>query len=435
MKTDWNALMPALIVPVFVIILAVIFRDSLKLLIRRIRKFDYSDARGHKMSIESDPELSLPQQTSTEPSSPDREEEPNPTSTISSTPTAVVSSNLPNKLYSNLVGRTDEVHKALQFLHSPTSGTILGLDGFGGIGKTALAREIAENALETGRFQFVYWTTAKRASLEHEETTIGLSTRVTYNSVLSGIANWLGIDSELYRIRGKAKKEKRIKEILDASPCLIVVDNLETANVDQNELAAIHLKQILGNSKAILTSRQRWDRTAEIFSITVKGLSWNESIEFMKMIARDRHIERVELAEPAQLGPLVQITGGVPLVLKLATGFLSFQDVNALEIALKTVSSQEINEMYSYLYLSSWRKLSESHKNLLLALAQFSGDIGASASNLKKMNVVEITQFDNTINFLIQLSLVEVSGTVEFTRYSLHPLTLNFVRKELLSDA
>jgi hypothetical protein len=48
--------------------------------------------------------------------------------------------------------------------------------------------------------------------------------------------------------------------------------------------------------------------------------------------------------------------------------------------------------------------------------------------------VVAGDDFANVIGRLVQMSLVEIAGGVEATRYTLHPLTLNFIRSQISAN-
>lgn len=429
MNIDWNSVLPWIIVAILIIFLAILFREPLKLLLRRTREIDYDDKSGRKLRIKADKESSLPQPL-VEKANPD-------TTPVAETklppPVSFSTSKLPDKLYENFVGREKSIYESLGLLRNPSGSAIIGITGYGGVGKTALARELAERALGERIFHAAYWVTAKRISWEPGEEVIKSGTEFDYDFVLQGLVNWLGLGPELRGVRERPKREERIKETLDASPSLLILDNLETANENQDELA-VKLGKLLHKSRAIFTSREKWDPTTKVYPLCLTGFDEFEAVRFMKSFASDVNIARVEAADATQLRPLVKAVGGLPLALKLVAGMLADYDVVSVESSLKKVETEKVNELYRYLLMHSWQQLAETHKEMLIALAQYSEDIGASAADLRAMQVVPDSEFNSVIHFLRRKSLVEVSGNIETTRYLLHPLTLNFVRKDLLNQ-
>lgn len=340
-------------------------------------------------------------------------------------------SHLPGKLYVHFVGRESILGGCLEVLRDPRAFDTIGIEGLGGIGKTALARELAERALDGRGFQAVYWITAKRTTLEPGDVKTEPGREIVYESILSEIAGWLGIQAEAEDVQEQAQKEKRVQETLRVFPCLFVLDNLETADEDQNSIAA-RLRKLLGPSKAILTSREKWDPTVDLYTVHLRGLNEDESVGLMKSVAEARGLDRLQRATYEQLAPLARIVGGAPLALKLTVGLLSTQDASILKTALEAVETQPISQMYRYLFLRSWRQLDDSARRLLFAVAQFSQSAGASVADLISTGGLEELAFADAIDRLTRLSLVEVAGDIEHTRYFLHPLTLNFLRSDLL---
>jgi hypothetical protein len=90
--------------------------------------------------------------------------------------------------------------------------------------------------------------------------------------------------------------------------------------------------------------------------------------------------------------------------------------------------------LYEYLFANTWRALNQNQKKMLVAISTFDEDEGVSSRHLHRAKVVSQDEFANVIERLIQVSLVEVTGGVESTRYTLHPLTLNFIRSQISAN-
>lgn len=71
-------------------------------------------------------------------------------------------SNLPAKPYSSLIGRDEPLEKSLSALRNPNGPLFISISGIGGIGKTAVAYEIADRCLQEKLFHSVLWFSAKQ---------------------------------------------------------------------------------------------------------------------------------------------------------------------------------------------------------------------------------------------------------------------------------
>ena len=71
--------------------------------------------------------------------------------------------NLPRRPY--FVGREAELKAVLQSLQPNSRTFIIGIEGIGGVGKSALAIEVSHRCLETDLFESVIWISAKESIL------------------------------------------------------------------------------------------------------------------------------------------------------------------------------------------------------------------------------------------------------------------------------
>ena len=79
---------------------------------------------------------------------------------------------LPRPDYERFVGRKAELRQIRNLLLPTTRHFVITIDGYGGIGKSALALEVAENYRryfdklpKAERFEAIIWTTAKQTVL------------------------------------------------------------------------------------------------------------------------------------------------------------------------------------------------------------------------------------------------------------------------------
>ncbi len=154
--------------------------------------------------------------------------------------------------YRSLIGREDIIEDVMKIFRDTTRRQIIGIDGMGGIGKTALTQEIVGRAMQEIRFDAVIWADAQSNNLFKAHNTPNEA--FTFDALLNSIGISLGVPN-IVNLSLK-EKELRIHALLQQRRVLLVWDNLEAAQEDQNELAR-RLLPFLKSSKAFLVSRHR----------------------------------------------------------------------------------------------------------------------------------------------------------------------------------
>ncbi len=319
------------------------------------------------------------------------------------------------------VGRKEDLQTIQEILHTPGSPSVITIVGLGGIGKTALAFEIYSRERLNKKFVQSIWINETGGVLTFDEVLIQLGRGLGHPS----IAKMSLIDRKFF-----------IQSRAEATPILVVLDNLETAGQDQQDIVE-RLIPLLGQGKIIATSRKRF--SGDLFQILLPGLTEQESSEYMKEVARNQNILRLFSATQEQLKQIHVSTGGSPEAIKLIVGQLASSD---LEIALKYLrearplglnrDEDEYVNFYRRIYEWSWTFLSESSKSLLIACAHFAPEVGGVFDALQKVSAIPAEVLPGYIHELWQHSLLEVSSALTPTRYALHTLTRNFVLSDIL---
>lgn len=340
---------------------------------------------------------------------------------------------LPEKLYTTLIGRDKEINEILSSLRNSQGKKLIGIHGMGGVGKSSLAREISSRAIEQNIFSAVWWTTAKVQSLDILDE-LSTDKIVSFEIILNRLISWLGLGSELRTVKKIEEREQRVQKALYDYKLLFVLDNMETST-NQNEIATRFAKLLAKTScKLILTSRETWEEVPDtsIEPIPLQGLSEQDGINLLRSIAQEQKNSRILSAKQEQLLTVTKSVKNMPLALKLVAGLLKNHDLNSVISNIEQIRSPKIIEMYEYLFASSWRSLNDDEKNILITISQFNEDEGANSQLLRKSEVVSKDNFDQIIDNLASLSLIEVSveDSIEQTRYNLHPLTLNFIKSK-----
>lgn len=341
-----------------------------------------------------------------------------------------LATSLPSKRYSRLIGREDETHSILASLRNPQAKSLIAVVGMGGIGKSAVTREIVDQAIQSNTFSASLWITAKLQSLDKLDE---LSTEefVSYETVLKKVTSWIGAGSDFQKKNDLAKFEAEVHNAFLATPVLIVLDNLETS-VDQSEIAEKFARLLHGTlSRALLTSREDFGKLGNLVEThLLKGLDVASSVQLLQEVARKQGVERILNANQTALKKIARAVGGMPLALQLSAGLLNSIDISVLLGDLEAIQSQEMRGLYEYLFAHAWRSLTDEQKDMLVAISSFDENEGVRSRNLQAAQVVKEDQFVDVIQALTAASLIEVSGSVNSTRYNLHPLTMNFIRSQ-----
>jgi hypothetical protein len=320
----------------------------------------------------------------------------------------------------------------------------VGITGLGGNGKTSLAIEVARDFRAMG-FRYVVWQTA---------STKFNSTRMTFDSILENIPKQLlaslkddvsNMDSllDLIGLKGEIR-EIKTRELLSSQRVFLILDNMETSK-SQNEIAA-RLSSVLGNSKVLFTSRNRFDTLeVDVWDYYLQGLQEEASIKLMEQVAQERDIP---CFDSDSSGALLKLTGNnktgyLPLALKLLTGQLKNKTIEEIEQSLFNVriTDDDVHEdniedntnvfkiFWWRIFYQSFKMLSDSELKLMSLLAGLQEQEGTTYSLIRDMNSKRIKLTDQQLEQAIannwRSCLLEREEYGK-KRYYLHILTTKF---------
>lgn len=343
-------------------------------------------------------------------------------------------SNLPARQYSHLVGREGDITSILQKLRDPdpTAASVIAITGLGGIGKTALAYETVERALLEGIFEGLVWESAKSEEIEGIHIMpLGQPPTLSFEYLLGSIARQLGYDAllqlpprELYN---------RVRHSLQTGSYLIVVDNLETIQAYDELARQLHgllsPSQSRQPSRALLTSRERLTNLPYIYDHYIRGLSKPASMDFIRQEAQTRGALGILQAGHSLLDRIFRVTYGMPLAMKLIVS--QFLLGIPLDTELDRIEGAKEEEVYRFIYMRLWFKLSIPAQKVLIAAAAFAASVARFM--LQPVSKTSDKEFEAAIPELALMSLIESSdhATAEHRRYSIHPLTRWFINSPL----
>ena len=330
--------------------------------------------------------------------------------------------NLPQRSYTRFVGRQVELEKLTQLLlpHPRSRHFVVTLDGIGGVGKSALALELAYRyrdgyaALpEEERFDAIIWISAKRTLLTASGIQQRQQTFNTLNDLYREIATVLEQQGILQADAGH--RRTLVEHALTAQRTLLIVDNLET--VDDEQLLSF-LRELPDPTKAIVTTRHRIDIA---YSIRLTGMPEADANALMVVEAARKNVELV----PAAIGDLYRRTGGIPLAIVWSIGLMSLG--HSVESVLRWLGSGQ-SDIARFCFAESMARIrGRDPERLLFALALFERSVNREMLGEVAGLGADVIGRDDGLAELLQLSLIDQKGD----RFKLLPLTQSFVLDEL----
>jgi LuxR family glucitol operon transcriptional activator len=333
--------------------------------------------------------------------------------------------NLPQRSYTRFVGRQAELKRLTQLLlpHPRSRHFVVTLDGIGGVGKSALALELAYRYRDSyatlaadERFEAIVWVSAKRTLL----TAGGIQQRAQSFNTLADLYREIATVLEQPAILQADLEGRRglVDRALTAQRALLIVDNLET--VDDEELLSF-LREIPDPTKVIVTTRHRIDIA---YTIRLNGMPAPDAQALMLVEAARKN---VELPDPIT-GDLYRRTGGLPLAIVWSIGLISLG--HSIESVLRRLGSGH-SDIARFCFAESVARIRERDAyRLLMALALFESHVSRAMLGEVAGLGADVIGRDDGLAELLQLSLIEQKGE----RFFLLPLTQSYALDELATQ-
>jgi hypothetical protein len=325
-----------------------------------------------------------------------------------------------NEPYYPLPQRETEIQSVMQALRPGGRSTVM-VTGLGGMGKTALAVEVARRCAQAADqpFRAITWDSAKQEFFVEGEILRIQDAVMAFAELVDSLGRQLA-GPDFVR-KSEQEKLTQLKDSLDRQPCLVIVDNLETMENAQEIVLRLH--GLLGPSRALITSRKLVP--VDAFTVRLDGLPEENTIAFLRAEGRQRNIQEMAVAEDDTLREIHRVTQGMPLAMKLVAGQA---ELWGLDDALSNLREGR-GDIYSFLFLGIWRRLSDPAKKLLLYMGPTVGAVGRE--ELEIALEMQADQLDQAIRELVRLSLLNLQGDLRQRLYSIHQLTRYFVVNDL----
>ncbi|MBD2303240.1 helix-turn-helix domain-containing protein [Nostoc sp. FACHB-87] len=339
--------------------------------------------------------------------------------------------NLPQKTYSNFVGRETEKERLLKLLSPDHAAPIITVDGIGGVGKTALAIEVAYQCLKASQnnlpdipvFDAIIFTSAKLRNLNSAGGILTILPTSQQQFNLSNIFRAIADTLEDRTIIAEAAPEELLNAVhksLAKQQTLLIVDNLET--IDDKESVLSFLDGLPRTVKSIITTREQ---KSIYVHIRLTSLPEAKSLELIQHELKTKDYPGICLTEDEQK-KLYQGTAGIPIAIVYAIGRLA--DSRSFETVLNDVQSAK-GRVADFLFTQNATSLrgKPTHK-ILMALAIFQDapvcDAIAAVAGLQTETSSTVQEY---LEHLQQISLVSIRDS----RYNILSLTRQYILAEL----
>ncbi|MCA9838779.1 MAG: tetratricopeptide repeat protein [Trueperaceae bacterium] len=316
---------------------------------------------------------------------------------------------LPKRKRSLLIGRTRELGE-LKTLLSQSECQVLCISGQGGIGKTSLALELAEQLLP---------------DFEHGTYFVSLASIQQPEQMVTVIASAFS-----FQFFGRADPKEQLVNYLRNKILLLLIDNFE--HVLESASILIQLLEEAPGLKLLITSRQV-PEIPDLWPFTLNGLSYEKADSdaeqlFIELARKQQPRFHLDEETRATIQKICQQVEGSPLAIELAVAWtreLSSQEIwGQLERSLEllTRDGQRQHDNMRAVFGNSWQLLSPEQQNLLAKLSIFRGGFTSDAA---------ITVADATPYLLLSLQNRSLISKNETGRYHMHEIVRQFAEEKL----
>jgi transcriptional regulator with XRE-family HTH domain len=333
--------------------------------------------------------------------------------------------------HTHLFGVDTFIEKIKDDISAPQAAWIISLCGEGGLGKTAIAYEAVTRYAASAGFTRVGWVSAKTLQLLPDGMLLrDGSAELHWSNFVKKLADQLDIHLGDNSSGWITDFQRGIRSLSPGERCLLIVDNLETVDDVDEAIQYLGSNSIVNPHKILLTTRHALlGKVRYLVERHVKGLDFEPAFHFIRSLGNDV----IEEASDDELRPIVEVTEGNPLLIKL---FVTRLLTSHLPLAFVLAELQAVNQrlgrnIIDYLYAESLSVLeqycgSDAAHWILNAFCPLGAGDNVSYEALRTYSGIEDEEmFRNTLRVACDLSLIRTSKLNSL--YSIHSLLWRFV--------
>lgn len=324
---------------------------------------------------------------------------------------------IPEKPFYEGINLHDTYIKNLRLLMlSPDAPRATLLWGMGGLGKSTLAAQLARSLAGEGSYASAFWV---QADIPEQEA--GESRKWLLEHTVDSLIIQMGLLDYVHEEAiGKLAHLRRCEQLREA---LLVMDNVEPGKHSPQSI--LHLIEELRPAHVIITSRADCDLVTCTHQ-QITPLDSEEGEVFLRRDARTRRLESFLPRDRHSIQAMAEATGGSPFAMQLALGQATRIPWNSVIHGIAGSRSH----LYRYLFYDLWQLLSSLEQKLLIYMR--TSPAGIDIDELTDTDIASHNDVLAGMDTLVKLALVNVSHLdQQSARYSLHPLTVNFLESDL----
>ncbi|PSB03891.1 AAA family ATPase [Merismopedia glauca] len=333
--------------------------------------------------------------------------------------------NLPTRQHGTLIGRKQEITKLLELLsHHHNNTNLITIEGLGGVGKSALALEVAHRCLQASQnpelfpeipsFEAIIFISAQSQCFMGSSFPRRLRSERNLGDIFRVINQTLNHFDRL-----PPTLEAQLDAIIDSlsrQSCLLTIDNLET--LEQQDFVLGFLQEIPPNVKVVLTSRVKTGLG------TIIGLDCLNAEESLELIEHQAQQKGIQLSH-SDIQSIYPKTAGLPLSIVYTIGQIAVGGM--VPDTIPTGFDRSNQDLAYYCFEDSFRQFrGQPAAQLLTAIALFPQPASLESLAYVALNTTEVTTTKLGLNQLFRRSLLEIQQE----RYTIHSLTRQYIRAD-----